>query len=61
MKAIRKMVAIADNISDEFEKAMTMLNELEKSIDNQPQLYGGYRRQHGKYGRGNPETGGYVF
>lgn len=28
-----KMVAIADNISDEFEKAMTMLNELEKSID----------------------------
>lgn len=28
-----KMVAVADNISAEFEKAMTMLNELEKSID----------------------------
>ena len=55
-----KMVAIADNISDEFEKAMTMLNELEKSIDISHSS-GGYRRQHGKYGRGNPETGGYVF
>lgn len=28
-----KMTAVADNISAEFEKAMTMLNELEESID----------------------------
>ena len=49
-----KMVAIADNISDEFEKAMTMLNELEKKYRYQPQFYGGYRRQHRKVrGRGN--------